>query len=120
MNLTEMFYGTFVPPENAASRVHRIGFSNGTRYEPPKKRAYDPKSPVHERLPSSAKILFQMMKKQTDYVSALQIYKKTKWTKNHCSIIMAELFKHGMLERYKIRQNKTQIYVYKVKAQYAE
>ena len=114
-----MFYGTFVPPENAASRIHRIGLTGGTRYEPPKKWAYDPTRPVHESLPPSADVLFNLLKKQKDYVSALEIYRKTKWTKNHCSIIMAELFKHGLLERFKARRNKTQIYLYKVKEQYA-
>jgi len=42
MNLTEMFYGTFVPPQVTPTRTHKLGFANLPKYIPVKdKPVYD-------------------------------------------------------------------------------
>ncbi len=115
MTLTEMFYGTFVPPVASNVYTHRIGFSNGEPYAPPPKRVYDPRRPVQETFSPAAKQVYKLLEGQTEYMSAVQVEKKTKLTRNYCSVILATMFKEGLLTRIKVRRNKTQIYVYKVK-----
>ena len=62
-------------------------------------------------------IIYNFLKRQTKAVLASVLEKKLNYTRNHCSIIMAELYKMGMLERKKIQANGTRYYVYEVKKQ---
>lgn len=115
MNLTEMFYGTFTPPPVTNTTYHRIGFSNGERYTPPKKVVRNWVNPKPNELDGSRKEVYKIMKFQIKPVTAEVIAKKTRWTRNHCSMIMASLFKMGLLTRIKLRQNGTMLYAYSVK-----
>ena len=118
MELQNILFGTWTPPD-VASRVHRVGFSNGNPYVPPKKREYvtskDEKDP--NKLTGSKLLIYKFLKKQTKPVPASLLEKKLNYTRNHCSIIMADLYKMGMLERKKIQANGTRYYVYEVKKQ---
>lgn len=117
MNLLEILYGTFVPPESKGTQIHRAGFSSEHRYTPPKKREYvtakDEKDP--NKLTGSKLLIYKIIKNQVKPVAANVVEKKTKFTRNHCSIILAELHKMGMLDRKKIHANGTRYYVYEVK-----
>lgn len=117
MMLQEILFGTWVPPEATSSHVHRIGFSNGNHYVPPVKRVYtsakEEKDP--NKLTGSKLVIFKILKNQVKPVPASVIEKKSKFTRNHCSIIMAELHKMGMLDRKKIHANGTRYYVYEIK-----
>lgn len=117
MTLQEILFGTFVPPQSVKDTVHRIGFSNGEPYVAPTKRIYvstrDVKDP--NLLAGSKLEIYKILKHQVKPVPASVIEKKTQYSRNHCSIIMAELFKMGMLTRKKIHANGTRYYVYEVK-----
>ena len=118
MELQNILFGTWTPP-NCSSRVHRVGFSNGNPYVPPKKREYvtakDEKDP--NKLTGSKLIIFNVIKRQTKPIPATVVEKKTNYTRNHCSIIMADLCKMGMLVRKKMHANGTRYYVYEVNKQ---
>ena len=103
-------------PSAPASYTHRIGFSNGLdRYVPPPKK--EPKSFTcsPEELKGSHNVVYKIMKAQVRPISAVEMEKKTPWSRNHCNIILATLCKKGLLTREKSRHNGTTIYFYKMK-----
>jgi hypothetical protein len=103
-------------PNAPATYTHRIGFSNGNiRYEPPKKRVYKTFSSSPDELEGSQKTVYKVMKAQVKAISAVDMEKKTPWSRNHCNIILAALTKKGLLTREKKRFNGTNIYFYKIK-----
>ena len=111
MNLLSILYGNYTPP-NIPSRPHRIGLSGGQPYTPPKPRPI----PQNTRsLNPSKYIVFEAVEKNGHPVSASELAKIVKMTRNHCSITMCSLFKEGLLKRYKKNQNGTSFYVYSIK-----
>ena len=113
MNLTELFYGTFTPPPVSNVRRHNFGLTGGARYEPPKKplsQRFD--LPLEDRLAGSFKKIYNVLKVQTKPLSSADMSKKVAWTRNHCSIIMQQLFTRGMVKRHK--KAGTNIYLYYV------
>lgn len=117
MTLQEILYGTWMPPQETNTTTHRIGFSSAYRYEPPKEREYVKPTPKNATsvLTGAKKTVYAAMKKQTEPVTARAIAFKVKRTTNYCSIIMAELYKLGLLTRKKLHQNGTRLYIYEVK-----
>lgn len=116
--LQEILYGTFVPPENAQVRSHRIGFASSFRYIEPNKRLYTSaqqekeKDPNHKS-PSQLKV-FNVLSKAQQPMSPMEVAKKTKLTRNFCSIVMATLVKDGFAKRRKVSANKTRHYIYEL------
>lgn len=114
--LAQILKLTTVIPNVPASYTHRIGFSNGTaRYTPPPKKEPKTFSGSPDDLNGSHKKVYQVMKAQTKPISAVDMEKKTPWSRNHCNIIMAALTKKGLLTRQKARFNGTNIYFYSIK-----
>lgn len=116
MNLTELFYGKFVPPLNDKSRVHKIGLSGGVRYIPPKKVPVELDTrPPEERLSKSIRQIYDLLKRQTKPISAADMEAKTVWTRNHCNIVLCKLFKLGLATRTKMTKPGTRYYLYQAK-----
>ena len=113
MNLTELFYGTFVPPAATNVRRHNFGLTGGARYVPPKPKPSERTDiPLEQRLAGSSKRIYTVLKAQVKPISSADMAKKTSWTRNHCSIIMAQLWKRGVIKRHKLAG--TAIYMYYV------
>lgn len=113
MNLTELFYGTFVPPKASNVRRHNFGLTGGARYEPPVKplsQRFD--LPPEQRLAGSYKKIYNLLKAQVKPISSADMAKKTAWSRNHCSIALATLTKRGLCKRYKVKQAGTAVYMY--------
>ena len=106
MSLQEILFGTWEPPLVIHTTKHRIGFSSKYGYIPKIKtqRKQKPKE-------SEEKIL-RLMKRQTEPVTPGDISKKTPWTRNHCGMIMASLWKQGLLKRQKLKLQNTRTYIY--------
>ena len=116
MTLTEIMFGTFVPPKSTNVIRHNFGLTGGARYEPPVKplsQRYD--LPPEKRLAGSYKKIYSVLKAQTKPICSAQMEKKVPWSRNHCSIIMMELCKRGLATRYKTINNGTAIYMYSAK-----
>lgn len=116
MMLQTILYGTFVPPE-APSRIHRIGFAGSDRYVPTSKKEREASSNIRpqDKLAGSKKHIYSLVMKNDKPVTASIIHKQTAMTRNHCSIILAELHKMGLLRRRKTHQNGTYLYLYSLK-----
>lgn len=120
MNLTELFYGTFVPPPVTKTRRHNFGLTGGARYIPPAPRLsqrFD--LPPEERLEGSYKKIYAILKAQKKPICSADMEKKVPWTRNHCSIILMGLWKRGMATRYKVIKNGTAVYMYSAKVENA-
>ena len=114
MTLQEILFGKFVPPVPVNVRRNLFGLSGGRRYIPPAKPRRSELPPA-ERLTESGKKILTLLRQQTRPVSAADMEKKTPWTKNHCNMIMGSLFRDGLLERKKVRENGTYCFYYTVK-----
>jgi hypothetical protein len=109
VQLQEVLFGTFVPPEGAKSRVHRIGFSSKFGYKPPPVRVYK----RAEMLDSHKKII-AVLKKLGKPSTPAEVSVKTIWTRNRCSILLCEMFKSGKLKRTKIIVGNSRTYLYSI------
>jgi hypothetical protein len=118
MNLTELFYGKFVPPTVAKVRKHKVGLLDGNRYKPPKKvqKIMQAKSP-EDLLTPAAKKMLKILRQQKDYISCLDMELKCGYTRNHCNIILCSLYKAGFASRIKKTKPGTRYYIYKAKEQ---
>lgn len=114
MTLQELFYGTFIPPEGAAIRSHRIGLSGGRHYmPPPPKNAHLDKNGLN----ATERVVLKELSKKGKTTSSAELSKTLKMTRNHCSIILGELFKKGFVTRYKVQANGTRFFMYRSKEQ---
>lgn len=116
MNLTEIFFGTFVPPVASKVRRHNFGLTGGARYEPPVtplSKRFD--LPPEQRLAGSYKKIYAVLKAQKKPLNSAEMEKKVPWSRNHCSIIMMELCKRGLATRYKTIVKGTAVYMYSAK-----
>lgn len=118
MNLTEMFYGKFVPPLAINIRKHKVGLLGGAPYVPPKKvqKIIEAKS-SKDLLTPAAKKMLKILRQQVDYISCCEMEKKCGYTRNHCNIILCSLYKAGFATRMKKTKPGTRYYVYKAKEQ---
>lgn len=118
MNLTELFYGTFVPPAVTKTRRHFFGLTGGARYQPPASRLSQCTDlPPEKRLEGSYKKIYAVLKCQKNPICSVAMEKKTPWTRNHCSIILMNLWKRGLADRFKITRNGTAVYMYSAKVE---
>ena len=116
MNLTELFYGTFVPPPVTKTRRHNFGLTGGSGYVPPKPKLSERKDlTAEQKLLGSYKKIFAVLKNQKKPMCSAEMEKKVPWTRNHCSIIMLGLWKRGMATRFKVIRNGTAVYMYSAK-----
>ena len=112
MNLQEILFGTFVPPE-APSRTHRIGFASNHRYVPPKPKVCN--IPQRDKTnPGQARVL-KAVQQATKPVTSVDVSEVTKMTRNHCGILLGQLFKEGLVKRVKCTKGSTRFYKYTAK-----
>lgn len=112
--LQEILFGTFEPPENAKSRIHKIGLSGGRPYIPPVPR---PSSLDKDGLGATEKVVLKALQKKHKTLSSAELSKIVRMTRNHCSIILNSLFQKGLVTRYKVSQNSTRFFMYELKDQ---
>ncbi len=113
MNLQEILYGTFVPPKPTSVRRYKVDISDGQRYEPPKPKTNSTRDA--SGLSQAERRVYAAIRAFSDYASAADISSKVKMTRNYCQIILASLFKLGMVTRYKTQRNGTRLYMYLAK-----
>ena len=114
--LQSILFGTFVPPKEVAVRPHRIGLTSVLhRYKEPKKAVRSLQGKKTDGLNLSEKLVLATLKKQKAHASSCDIAPLVKMTRNHCGILLAALFKHDLVTRYKIKHGKTRMYVYAAK-----
>ena len=63
---------------------------------------------------SEANIL-KALKKMPPKVTTNEIASFTKYTRNHCGIILNKMFKKGLVTRIKIKENGTRLFHYTLK-----
>ena len=103
-------------PDAPTTRQHRIGvYSSGYQRNHKEEerlaqqKAAKPKDP--NKLKDSEKRVL-MIVKCNDALTAVDVSKKTKWTANHCSMILTALFRRGLITRTKQKDAGTRWYVY--------
>ena len=114
--LNNMFgYNTPIP-DVPVTRQHRIGvYSSGFQRNHKEEerlaqqKIAKPKDP--NKLKDSEKRVL-MIVKCNDALTAVDVSKKTKWTANHCSMILTALFRRGLITRTKQKDAGTRWYVY--------
>ena len=119
MNLTELLFGKFVPPVTTSGFVHRIGFAGSSPYVPTY-RERKQRLPKEKQITESAQKIYKILTQQTKPISAAEMEKKTPWTRNHCNMIMCQLFKEGLATRYKEKGAGTRWYMYSAKIKTVE
>lgn len=114
--LNAMFgYNTPIP-DAPVTRQHRIGvYSSGfQRTDKDEERVMQQKiakSKDPNRLKTSEKRILQIVQCNKG-VTGVDVAKKTKWTQNHCSTILATLHKRGLIKRSKRTAPNIRFYVY--------
>ena len=103
-------------PDAPVTRNHRIGvYSSGYQRNHKEEerlaqqKIAKPKDP--NKLKDSEKRVL-MIVKCNDALTAVDVSKKTKWTANHCSMILTALFRRGLITRTKQKDAGTRWYVY--------
>ena len=103
-------------PDAPVTRNHRIGvYSSGYQrnYKEEERlaqqKAAKPKDP--SVLKDSEKLVLKIVNK-SEGLTGVDVSKKTKWTANHCSMILTALFRRGLITRTKQRKAGTRWFVY--------
>lgn len=113
MMLQTILYGTWMPPEGTTSRVHRVGLSDGHRYEPPKPHPKANRNAIGLTLAEQKahEILLRAIKP----VTSVSLARKMKANQNTAGTYLAKLYKMGLATRHKVRMNGTLMYCYEPK-----
>ena len=103
-------------PNAPITRTHRIGvYSSGyKRTDKDEERLAQQKvQPVKDpnKLKDSEKRVLQIVQCNKG-VTGVDVAKKTKWTSNHCSMILTTLFKRGLIKRVKRTAPNIRFFVY--------
>lgn len=103
-------------PDAPTTRQHRIGvYSSGYKRDPEREerhkqlKAAKPKDPTV--LNDSQKRMLAIVKCNNG-ITGIAAASKTKWTANHCSMILTSLFRRGLITRVKVKESGTRWYVY--------
>ena len=113
MNLTEMFYGAFVPPQVISTRVHKLGFASEPRHVPYQYGANSSDSrSFEEKLSKSGKKVLSLLRCQVNPITGEDMARKTPFTRNYCSQIMSTFVKEGLAKRIKVKKPNTRLYAY--------
>lgn len=112
MNLTEMFYGSFVPPKVTSIRTHKIGFACEPKHVPLGYKTGPDMRPFEERMSRTAKQVLKILRFQIKPITGEEMAKKTPFSKNYCSCIMSTFVKEGLAKRIKIKKPNTSLYAY--------
>ena len=115
-HLNAMFgYNTPIP-DAPITRTHRIGvYSSGyKRTDKDEERLAQQKAkPVKDpnQLKSSERRILQIVQCNNG-VTGVDVAQKTKWTQNHCSMILTALFRRGLIKRVKRTAPNIRFYEY--------
>ena len=112
MNLTEIFYGTFVPPKATSVRTHKMGFAELPKYVPLKYKNGPDMRPFEERLSKSAKQVLKLLRAQVKPITGSEMAKKIPYTRNYCSQIMSTFVKERLAKRIRVKKPNTRLYAY--------
>ena len=113
MNLTEMFYGTWIPPKVTCVRTHKLGFCNLPKYVPLKyHKAVDDNRTFEEKLSKAGKQVLSILRAQVKPITGCEMAMKTPFTRNYCSAIMSTFVKEGLAKRIKVKKPNTRLYAY--------
>ena len=112
MNLTEMFYGTFVPPKATSIRTHKMGFAELPKFVPLRYKKYQSNLSFEERLSVAGKQVLKVLRAQVRPITGSEMEKKTPYTRNYCSQIMSTFVKEGLAKRIKVKKPNTRLYAY--------
>ena len=113
MNLTEMFYGTFVPPKATSIRTHKLGFSNLPKYVPLKHhKSVSDNRTFEEKLSKAGKKVLSILRAQVKPITGCEMATKTPFTRNYCSALMCTFVREGLAKRIKIKKPNTRLYAY--------
>lgn len=103
-------------PDAPTTRQHRIGvYSSGYQRNHKEEerlaqqKAAKPKDP--NKLKDSEKRVLMIVKCNKG-ITGVDVAKKTKWTANHCSMMLTSLFRRGLITRTKQREAGTRWYLY--------
>ena len=114
--LNNMFgYNTPIP-DAPITRTHRIGvYSSGyKRTDKDEERLAQQKAkPVKDpnKLKASERRILQIVQCNNG-VTGTDVAQKTKWTQNHCSMILTALFRRGLIKRVKRTAPNIRFYEY--------
>jgi len=117
MLLQTILFGSFTPPEATSKRTHRIGFGYLPRYTKPKPVQRTHYTKVEGYVVQSEADIIKAMKKLPPHVTTHEISVITRYTRNHCGIILNKMFKKGLVTRVQIKANGTRLYKYTLKEQ---
>ena len=103
-------------PDAPVTRNHRLGvYSSGfKRTEKDEERLAQQKArPVKDPkiLKDSEKIILKIVNKG-EGLTGVEVSKKTRWTANHCSMILTSLYRRGLITRTKQKDAGTRWFVY--------
>ena len=112
MTLQEILFGSFTPPD-VPSRTHRIGFASAHRYVPPKPKVCN--IPARDKTNPGQTRVLKAVKAAGVPVTSVEVSIKTKMTRNHCGILLGQLYNEGLLQRVKFTKGSTRFYKYTAK-----
>ena len=97
------------------TRSVRLLFKDRAAIEPYKeKRTFKQENKTKlqkDALCESLRIVLKMVNRGRP-VTGVSAAAETKWTRNHCSILLTRLYQMGLVKRYKDKGNHTRWYVY--------
>ena len=115
-HLNAMFgYNTPIP-DAPITRTHRIGvYSSGyKRTDKDEERLAQQKAKTVKdpnKLKASERRILQIVQCNNG-VTGIDVAQKTKWTQNHCSMILTALFRRGLIKRVKRTAPNIRFYEY--------
>lgn len=103
-------------PKAPITRSVRMLFKDRISLEPyQEKKKFVPikhrKTVVGDGLSEGQRVILKIVNKGGN-VTGVSVAEETRWTRNHCSMILASLHKMGLVRRRKERGNHTRWYVY--------
>ena len=108
VQLQDLLFGAWTPPQDVPSRIHRIGFStNSHRYKAP-----PIKIKREKQAPESESRLLKLVKHLNKPMTPFEIAMKTPWTRNHCGMLLCKLWKEGKIKRHKVVKGNTRTFLY--------
>jgi len=103
-------------PDAPTTRQHRIGVYSSVFQRDHEKeerikqqKAAKPKDPT--KLRDAEKRMLAIVNCNSG-ITGISAASKTKWTANHCSMLLTSLFRRGLITRTKVKESGTRWYVY--------
>lgn len=111
MTLQDILFGSFTPPPQVGGFVHRIGFASEHRYTPPPHR----KPRKTGGFTSTQERALAILKQNGKPMASCDLAPLIGMDRNRCSILLAKLFKKGVLTRHETKKPGTRYFNYRFK-----